>query len=138
MKYKLYTIVLKQLAPIHKGVQASHAVAEFMNDYGHKDDVKQWVDVDQTIVMLESDLDTIEWIYNEYISLEIDGEHIKVSCFHESDLGGLMTAISILVDERVWDRETYPKYDFLTECEVGTERNIHRLRCILSEMHTAR
>ena len=55
MKYRMYSFVLRQLNPIQKGVQTTHAVVEYMkkHQYGINDDLKQWVDEDKTLIMLD-------------------------------------------------------------------------------------
>lgn len=48
----VYILCRKDLNPAQQAVQSVHAMAEFMATYGHKEDVKRWVDRDRTLVIL--------------------------------------------------------------------------------------
>ena len=71
--------------------------------------------------------------------------HIKHATFYEPDLGDQLTAIVFLVDDRVFDKETYPdldpdimyqsEYDTWVE-SVGGEQNVF-LREFLSQFRLA-
>ena len=43
---------------------------------------------------------------------------VQYSTFYEPDLGDQLTAVVFLVDERVYDYEKYPPYDYIIH-EVG-------------------
>lgn len=103
----MYSMVLRQLNTQQKGVQTAHAVAKYC--YKHHDDanLKQWVDVDQTLIMLDGG--TYQEM-NEAISFLSD-RGVVYEVFEEPDLNGLTTAVCFLVDERVWDTLNYPNYD---------------------------
>jgi hypothetical protein len=36
---------------------------------------------------------------------------VPYSTFYEQDLGNLLTSISFLVEDKVWDSKTYPSYE---------------------------
>lgn len=103
----MYSMVLRQLNTQQKGVQTAHAVAKYC--YKHHDDanLKQWVDVDQTLIMLDGG--TYQEM-NEVISFLSD-RGMVYEVFEEPDLNGLTTAVCFLVDERVWDTLNYLNYD---------------------------
>ena len=106
MDYRMYCLVLRQLSPIQKGIQAAHSVVEYGNKYGDTTEYIAWSTVSKTIIMLDGGVLTDL----EEIMPHLDERNIKYSVFREEDLGDIVTCISILVDERVFDDETYPDF----------------------------
>lgn len=106
LEYRMYCLVLRQLSPINKGIQASHCVLEYAHLYGDTDEYKDYFHNDKTLIMLDggvsSDMTEIEFILNEY--------NIPFAKFNEPDLGELVTCICFLADERVWDKVIYPDF----------------------------
>ena len=49
----MYSLVLRQLSPIQKGVQSAHSIVEYINRYYKSSEYIQWVNVDKTIIMLD-------------------------------------------------------------------------------------
>lgn len=110
LKQKMYGLVLRQLNPIQKGIQVTHAVVEFANTYFSDDEYKQWSKEDKTLVMLDmNDIPHMKSIIQKLVSVGI-----KFSCFCEPNLEGLPTALCFLADERVWDK--YGHNDFIFPC----------------------
>lgn len=103
-EYKMYSIVLRHLDGQNKGVQTTHAVCEYVRLHWDDQDLQQWINEDKTLVMLSGgtvpDMDNIR--------MTLYGAGIEFEIFQEEDLGNLTTAICLLADERVWDRENYP------------------------------
>ena len=48
---RMYSFVLRQLNPIQKGVQMTHAVVEYANKYSSDEDYRQWVETDKTQII---------------------------------------------------------------------------------------
>jgi hypothetical protein len=105
-KYRMYCLVLRQLSPIQKGVQSAHSIVEYAIKYGDEESYIIWSRADKTIIMLDGG--TLPELYK--IIDELDENNVKYAVFREEDLGEIVTSISILVDERVFDRKNYPDF----------------------------
>ena len=106
-KYRMYCLVLRQLSPIQKGVQSAHSIVEYSNKYGNEDGYLVWSRADKTIIMLDGGvLSELEEIISQ-----LDENNVKYGVFREEDLGDIITSISILVDERVFNRKEYPDFE---------------------------
>lgn len=107
MKYRMYSFVLRQLSPMQKGVQTTHAVVEYETFYGKTEEYQTWANVDKTLIILDGGT------YPEMMELleTLGNENIKHGYFTEEDLNNLVTSITVIADERVWDRETYPTFE---------------------------
>lgn len=105
-EYKMYAIVLRQLDGINKGVQSAHSVCEYVRKHWKDKDLQQWLNSDKTLIILNGgtsvDLKKIKEKFEE--------GGVKYETFEEEDLDGLTTSISVLADERVWDREDWVSY----------------------------
>lgn len=108
MKYRMYSFVLRQLSPIQKGVQTTHAVVEYETFYGKTEEYQTWANVDKTLIVLDGGT------YPEMMEIleTLQTEGIKHSYFEEEDLNNLVTSITVIADNRVWDRVNYPDFDF--------------------------
>lgn len=107
MEYRMYSFVLRQLNPIQKGVQTTHAVVEYAEKQGNDNEgYRKWANEDKTLIILDGG--------NYQDMMEIIGElfklGIKFATFYEPDLNNMCTAIAVLADERVWNFEKYPPY----------------------------
>lgn len=112
LTYKTYVFVEKHLSPIDKGIQASHAVIEFYNEAKLWNKIKEnsnfdrWAHFDKTLILLDggsvNNLDEIDEILSENL--------IHHGSFREPDMDNILTAIAVVVDERVFNRKEYPDY----------------------------
>lgn len=105
--YKMYAIVLRQLDGINSGIQAAHGVCEYIWKHIGASDLHQWLQEDKTLVVLNGG-GSQEMEETKRLFLE---SGIKFETFEEEDLGNLTTCIALLADERVWDQETWPKFE---------------------------
>lgn len=112
-RYRMYGLVPYNISPIQQAIQFGHAVVEYANEYFHDHDYQSWSHDDKTFIILYGGTTNtlIERFgtLNNY-KLELEMKSIKTAHFHEPDLGDQLTAVVFLVDDRVWDRETYPDY----------------------------
>lgn len=133
LRQRMYVFVERHLDGINKGIQAAHAVAELISGILTFDNVPnicreqfhQWQNMDKTMILLnggvsrggskylatgiiEGDLANIGDM--EQIAYNLKQHNMKFSTFCEPDLNDALTAIALLVDERVWDREKYPDF----------------------------
>ena len=117
---RMYSLVLRQLNPIQKGVQTTHSVVEYANKYGSDKEYRQWAETDKTLIILDGS--TFQEMEDIYESLKEWG--VKFSKFQEPDLNYLTTAITFLVDERVWNRVLYPSWENLPQYPLVIDGNM--------------
>lgn len=106
-KYRMYSLVLRQLSPIQKGVQSAHSIVEYGNKFHKSSEYIHWVNVDKTIIMLDGG--TFKEMRECRETLESLG--VQYAAFYEEDLGNLVTSISFLVEDKVWDYKNYPSFE---------------------------
>lgn len=88
-KLKMYVLVRRDILPlIHCGVQAAHALAEYVNSYDNEI-TKQWVESDKTLIFLEANADQIDLAKHRF---EEDG--LTFSSFREPDMSNFQTAVA--------------------------------------------
>ena len=106
-KYRMYSLVLRQLSPIQKGVQSAHSIVEYISKFYKSTEYIHWATVDKTIIMLDGGT------YQEMKECRDTLAELGVPymAFYEQDLGNLITSISFLVEDKVWDTKTYPSYE---------------------------
>ena len=117
----MYSLVLRQLSPIQKGVQSAHSIVEYIQKFYKSSEYIHWVNVDKTIIMLDGGT------YQEMKECRDTLAELGVPymAFYEQDLGNLITSISFLVEDKVWDYESYPSYeDELDESSSESENPI--------------
>lgn len=107
LEYRMYCLVLKELSSINKACQGIHSCLEYANKFGNDPDYQQYVNIDKTLIMLDGGTypDLCE------IVKTLQYNDIKFSCFKEPDLGYIYTAITFLVDNRIWYKTYYKTYD---------------------------
>jgi hypothetical protein len=104
----MYSIVLRHLSGIQKGIQHGHSKDAFEMQYSKTPEYQQWLKEDKTVVVLEThSTDSMREIISTLML-----EKINFAFFAEPDLGNNYTSISLLVEEEVWDFDTYPNEPF--------------------------
>ena len=117
---RMYSLVLRQLNPIQKGVQTTHGVVEYANKYASDEEYKQWAETDKSLIVLDGGTyQEMVRIYDTLKELEM-----KFADFQEPDLNYLTTSITFLADERVWNREQYPSWESLPQCPCSIDGNM--------------
>lgn len=129
MKYRMYSFVLRQLSPMQKGIQTTHAVVEYEIFYGKTKEYQTWANVDKTLIVLDGGT------YSEMIDIldVLENTNIKHGYFTEEDLNDLVTSITVIADERVWDKKEYPDFEtwistqekYLETSYIGYNTNIY-------------
>jgi hypothetical protein len=132
--YRLYGFVNYQLSGIQAGIQFGHAVQEFNNkihemiveqfrgvtftvpEYQLIEAFDNWAKYDKTFIVLNggttnSNPDRLGTL--NLAMQELDNKNIFYAPFYEPDLGDQLTAFVCLVDDRVFDRITWPDYNGL-------------------------
>lgn len=119
LKQRMYNLVIYQLSPIQKGIQAYHSAIEYSIKYRDNPEYKQWSEQDKTVIILDGG--TVTDVYNTL--LDLTNMKVPISSFVEPDLGEICTSLAFLVDERVWDTEKYPNPT--TWCNNGFTDGFH-------------
>ena len=120
---RMYSMVLRQLNPIQKGVQTTHGVVEYANKYASDEEYKQWAETDKTLIVLDGG--TYQEMVRIYDTLKELG--IKFDDFQEPDLNYLTTSITFLADERVWNRVQYPSWESLSQYPFAIDGKMQML-----------
>ncbi len=107
LELRMYSLVLYQLSGIQAGIQAGHATVRYGVKYDYCSQYKMWARNWETVIVLSGGSSIT---LNERIK-ELDDAGIKYSAFSEIDLYGGITAVSFIVDERVFNKEKYPDFN---------------------------
>ena len=120
---RMYGLVPYNISPIQQGIQFGHAVVEYGLSQTQQDSTdtelspyNQWAHNDKTFIILNGGTtNNSRMALDNYGTLnkakdELAQMGIQTATFYEPDLGDQLTAVVFLVDERVFDRETYPDY----------------------------
>jgi hypothetical protein len=141
LELRMYGLVNYQLTGIQKGIQFGHAVVE----YGQKikptstpeeeyEKYNDWANNHKTFIILNggttnTNIENLGTM-NEHLNL-LEENGIFCAPFYEPDLGDQLTAVCFLVDERVFNKELYPDYDFNKHYHyedwkdsIGGEKNV--------------
>lgn len=120
LNYRMYGMVPYNISPIQQGIQYGHAVVRYGRTVRGIEPAEtiynKWADSDETFIILNGgttnkNLERLGTLNKHLLNLrEAD---VLVQDFYEPDLGDQLSAICFLVDERVFDRITYP--DFIAE-----------------------
>jgi hypothetical protein len=111
--YRMYFFVPYNLSPIQQGIQAGHAAIEYSIEFQGTPEYKRWSQHDKTFIILNggttnTNLERLGSL-NE-IERTLFDRKVNYSTFYEPDLGDQLTAVVLLADDRVWDREKYPDF----------------------------
>lgn len=93
----MYSIAMRHLSGIQKGIQSWHAGQHYANKHWDDKDFQQWAKTDETIIVLEAG--TSDMVTSAIKKLRKLG--VKVVEFREPDFENARTAVAFLVDERV-------------------------------------
>lgn len=117
--YRMYGLVPYNLSPIQQGIQFGHAVVEYgLGGRGKtKIEWNEWARNHKTFIILNGGTtnnrvvnDIPVGTLNQHLETLKEND-IEVGIFSEPDLGDQLTAIVFLVDDRVFDKETYPDWE---------------------------
>lgn len=121
LRQRMYHLVLYSLSGIQQGIQSYHAGIEYAMKYFNTPEFQQWAAKDKVVIILNGGTSnqTGNNRYNDefcYGSMEghlcsLIEVGIKHAEFYEPDLNNSMSAIAILVDEYVWDKDNHPDPD---------------------------
>lgn len=103
--YRMYCFVERHLSPLDKGIQSAHSIVEYANA-NNTEEYSIWANRDKTIIILNGGTTTDL----KKLDSDLESNEIPHSIFLEEGLGNVMTCISVLVDERVFNKTKYPDY----------------------------
>jgi len=129
LEKRMYFLVPYNISPIQQAIQAGHSMGEYALKYGRYNDDhliweflgkwKTWMVLNggttnssfefitgKSIGGLNQSVQDILDFNNNNIELPV----IEYSTFEEPDLNDALTAICLIVDERVFNREDYPDF----------------------------
>ena len=136
LEKRMYFLVPYNISPIQQAIQAGHAALEYAHKYGNTPEYIDFIENHKTWIILnggttnsntrlstakeidDGALDEIPLgtLNQHYLSIlmfnaqYMDFE-IKHAFFKEPDLNDALTAICLVVDERVFNREDYPNFE---------------------------
>lgn len=106
---------------IHAGIQPLHASWHYLKEHGMTKELKQWAFQDETVVVLSGGTSNDKTGTLNATLKDLKKFNIKFATFREPDLGNILTAVSFLVDDKVFDRMKYPSLNDL-EVEATTKK----------------
>lgn len=114
LELRMYGLVPYNISPIQQAIQFGHAVVEYGLKYFTDEIYQDWAKNWKTFIILNGTTTNLNpeklGGLNKHLQ-NIGNIGIKLSTFHEPDLGDQLTAFVFIVDERVFNREKYPDYN---------------------------
>lgn len=117
LTYRMYGLVPYNISPIQQAIQFGHAVVRYGRTVSGIEPAQRiynkYADKDETFIILNGGTtnknpERLGTLNKHLIVLRDAG--VLLQDFYEPDLGDQLTAICFLVDERVFDRITYPDF----------------------------
>jgi len=123
LELRMYFFVPRNISEIYKGIMCGHASLEYVLRYGLSDEVvnfltnwKTWVILNGGTTNDERDFEDIPKGTLNQIADQLQENDIKFSYFREPDLNYALTAVCLILDERVFNKKDYPDFaDYLIE-----------------------
>lgn len=129
LELRMFTLVPYNIMGIQKGIQHEHSVTQYLVDHVidavvPDERAKRWARSHKTVIVKNGgtsneghEVDHIEgsiWYVGTMQQAretlkELD---VRFSEFYEPDLNSMLTGLSLIADERVFDRRKYPDYNF--------------------------
>ena len=126
LEKRMYFLVPYNISPIQQAIQAGHAALEYAHKFGDDPEYVDFIENWKTWIILNGGttnnvkddhsgepLGTMNQAHFKILKFnkENPDDQIKFSMFKEPDLNNALTAICIVVDERVFNREDYPSFE---------------------------
>ena len=132
LELRMYGMVPYNISSIQQGIQFGHAVVEYAQKMKYLGEHNQslntqyndWADNWKTFIILNGGTTNNKIVDGKYLgSLNnhkstLDKIGIYNTTFNEPDLGDQLTAIVFIVDERVFNKEKYPYFNFKIKQQV--------------------
>lgn len=131
LELRMFTLVPYNIMGIQKGIQHEHSVTQFLVDHVIDADVPderamRWARSHKTVIVKNGgtsneghEVKHIEghvWYEGtmQQAREKLRNMGINFSEFYEPDLNSMLTGLSLIADERVFDKRKYPDFDFET------------------------
>lgn len=105
--YKMYIFVLSQVSDANKSTQAAMAALLYAGKFRNRKEFIEFLNSEGEVIIKEggksSDM-------NEIITKFAENNYEDYVFVSDESFNGTLTAIAVLVDEKVWDFENYPLY----------------------------
>ena len=116
LELRMYGLVPYNLSPIQQGIQFGHSVVEYSLIKDYQSQYSEWAKEWKTFIILNggttNNISPERYgTLNRHLQTLFDNG-IDFSYFKETDLGDQLTAITFIVDERVFNYEKYPDYNY--------------------------
>lgn len=95
MPQKMYSVAMRHLSGIQKGIQSGHSVVEFQLKHGESKQYKRWARKDKTMIVLEANTSS----QLDKLMRKLRQFRIPYAPFREPDLDNIVTSVSFLIDE---------------------------------------
>lgn len=128
LEYRMYFFVPYNISKIQQGIQAGHALGEFLLKYGRDNYVhpvwdylahwKTWIILDGGTTNSRRDFTAVSAGTLNQIADDLVENEIEMAYFMEPDLNDALSAVCFLVDERVFNKKDFPEFwDFMANQE---------------------
>ena len=139
LELRMYGLVPYNISPIQQGIQFGHAVVEYgrmidelkihsTGSYDNSviDQYKSWADKWKTFIILNGGTTNSRFRLEDGLPFGTLNQHaltlaqmgVELATFKEPDLGDQLTAVVFIVDDRVFDKETWPDWPTTSNKEI--------------------
>lgn len=114
LEKRMYGLVPYNISDIQKAIQFGHSVVEYSLIEEYQEKYLDWAKNWKTFIILNGGTTNNTSLekygtLNKHLQTLFDN-NINFSYFKETDLGYQLTAITFIVDERVFNKEKYPDF----------------------------
>ena len=117
LELRMMGLVPYNLSPIQQAIQFGHSVVEYSLIEEYREQYLDWAKNWKTFIILNggttNNISPERYgTLNKHLQTLFDNG-IDFSYFHEPDLGDQLTAVTFIVDERVFNKEKYPDCNYI-------------------------
>jgi hypothetical protein len=123
MEKRMYFLTMYNLSPIQQGIQCGHAALRYTAEYKEENEIWDFIENHETWIILNGGTSNSggfgrdkskffeKGSMEKHLEILLENE-IKCVPFYEPDLNNSLTSICFIVDERVFNKEKYPDFDY--------------------------
>lgn len=127
LEKRMYFLVPYNISEIQKGIQAGHAALEYAREYANDEEFIDFINNHKTWIILNGGTTnngfemgtgkpkgTLNHMVHDILDFNANNpnQKIKFATFQEPDLNDALSAICLIVDERVFNYEDYPDFEW--------------------------